>query len=68
MIRLLRHLFSHSPFDVGRSMFDVHFSHSVLGKNNLALMAVLGCRKSHLQRHLRLDGVKSDKRAAVLLT
>jgi hypothetical protein len=25
MIRLLRHLFSHSTFDVGRSMFDVHF-------------------------------------------
>ncbi len=24
MIRLLRHLFSHSAFDVGRSMFDVH--------------------------------------------
>ena len=24
MLRLLRHLFSHSKFDVGRSMFDVH--------------------------------------------
>jgi hypothetical protein len=24
MTRLLRHLFSHSKFDVGRSMFDVH--------------------------------------------
>ena len=25
MIGLFRHLFSHSTFDVGRSMFDVHF-------------------------------------------
>jgi len=25
-------------FDVGRSMFDVHFFQSLLGKNNLALM------------------------------
>jgi len=32
-------IFSHSAFDVGRSMFDVHFFQSVLGKNNLALMA-----------------------------
>ena len=31
-------IFSHSPFDVGRSMFDVHFFQSYLGKNNLALM------------------------------
>jgi len=28
----------HSAFDVGRSMFDVHSFHSILGKNNLALM------------------------------
>ena len=28
----------HSTFDVGRSMFDVHFFQSLLGKNNLALM------------------------------
>jgi hypothetical protein len=26
------------PFDVGRSMFDVHFFQSIPGKNNLALM------------------------------
>jgi hypothetical protein len=35
-------IFSHSTFDVGRSMFDVHFFsvlfQSLLGKNNLALM------------------------------
>jgi hypothetical protein len=31
-------IFSHSPFDVGRSMFDVHFFQSIPGKNNLALM------------------------------
>jgi len=31
-------MFFHSTFDVGRSMFDVHFFQSVLGKNNLALM------------------------------
>jgi hypothetical protein len=28
----------HSKFDVGRSMFDVHFFQSLLGENNLALM------------------------------
>jgi len=31
-------IFSHSAFDVGRSMFDVHFFQSILGKNNLAHM------------------------------
>ena len=51
MIRLLRHLFSHSTFDVGRSMFDVHpfsvrcsflsVNLSVLRrKNKLALMRI----------------------------
>ncbi len=38
MIRLIRHLLSNSIFDVGRSMFDVHFIQSLPGKNNLALM------------------------------
>ena len=31
-------IFSHSTFDVGRSMFDVHLFHSLLGKSNLALI------------------------------
>ena len=31
-------IFSYSTLDVGRSMFDVHFFQSVLGKNSLALM------------------------------
>ena len=31
-------IFPHSTFDVGRSMFDVHLFHSLIGKNNLALM------------------------------
>jgi hypothetical protein len=34
-------IFSHSPFDVGRSMFDVHFFQSIPGKNNLALMGTI---------------------------
>jgi hypothetical protein len=35
-------LYFHSIFDVGRSMFDVHFFQSVLGKNNLALIGGTG--------------------------
>jgi len=31
-------IFSYSMLDVGRWMFDVHFFHSVLGKNSLAIM------------------------------
>ena len=31
-----------SSFDVQRSMFDVHFFQSLLGKNNLALMPIGG--------------------------
>jgi hypothetical protein len=31
-------IFFHSTFDVGRSMFDVHFLHTLLGKIDLALM------------------------------
>ena len=36
-------IFSHSMFDVGRSMFDVHCFQSVLGKNNLAVMILALC-------------------------
>ncbi len=34
----VQHRFFYSSFDVGRSMFDVHLFHSLLAKNNLALM------------------------------
>ena len=40
MIRLLRHHFSHSTFDVGRSFFSVNLPPSIRRKNNLALMAL----------------------------
>ncbi len=34
-------IFSHSTFDVGRLMFDVHFFQSLLGKNNLVLKGLV---------------------------
>jgi hypothetical protein len=35
-------------FDVGRSMFDVHFL-SLLDKNNLALLGITPARKGSIQ-------------------
>jgi len=40
-------MFSHLMFDVGRSMFDVHFYQSVLDKTTQRLCSFGGCLTQH---------------------